>query len=154
MTTIAAPQERTPRVLLAGVLGVVATTAVLVLVALVSADAAAVRSVALGGALVIAFFAFGALNVGIAARIVPSTALLVALLTYTIQVALVLMVFVTLRRSDAFVSTLTEGWLAAGLILGTLTWMTAQIVTTLRTPIPPWEGSTHESGVVEEADAA
>lgn len=139
MTTIAAPQERTPRVLLAGVLAVSAATAGMVLAAFIADDGAAVRSAALGGALVIVFFGFGALNVGIAARIVPNTALLVAMLTYTFQVVLIALVFAGLRRSDAFDSTLTEGWLAAGLIVGTLTWMTAQVVTTLRTPIPPWE---------------
>ncbi|MCX6397470.1 MAG: hypothetical protein NTV23_13375 [Propionibacteriales bacterium] len=157
MTTIAAPTQRTPRVLRAGVLAVLAGTGLLVAAAGAFDGTAAVRSAGLGGALVIAFFAFGALNVGIAARIVPSTALLVAMMTYTIQVALVLMVFVVLRRSDAFDTTLTEGWLAAGLIVGTLTWITAQIVTTLRTPIPPWEGQTAQtgqSGSAEEVDAA
>lgn len=154
MTTITAPQERTPRVLRAGVLAVLATTVVLVVLALSLDDAAAVRSAALGGGLVVFFFAFGAVNVGIASRIVPSTALLVAMLTYTFQIVLVALVFVGLRRSDAFDSTLTEGWLAAGLIADTLTWMTAQVVTTLRTPIPPWEGPTAEETVGEEVDAA
>lgn len=154
MTTTAAPQERTPRVLRAGVLAAVATTGVLVLVALVADDAAAVRSAALGGGLVVLFFVFGAVNVGVAARIVPATALLVAMLTYTFQVALVLLVFIGLSRSDAFDSTLTEGWLAAGLIAGTLAWMVAQVVTTLRTPIPPWEGPTAEDPAVQEVDAA
>ena len=154
MTTITAPQERTPRVLRAGVLSVLATTVVLSVAALVADDAAAFRSAALGGGLVIAFFAFGALNVGFAARIVPSTALLVAMLTYFIQIVLIALVFTGLRRSDAFDSTLTEGWLAAGLITGTLTWMTAQVITTLRTPIPPWEGSSSDEVVDEEVDAA
>lgn len=141
MTTIAAPQERTPRVLRAGVLGVLAATAVVTVVALLAADGSAVRSALVGGGLVVVFFAFGAVNVGIAARIAPGTAMLVALVTYTMQVVLVLLAFVALRRSDAFEETLTEGWLAAGLIIGTLVWMTAQVVTTLRTPIPPWEPS-------------
>lgn len=154
MTTITTPQERTPRVLRAGVLAVLATSAALVLLALVTDDAAAVRSAALGGGLVIFFFAFGAVNVSVAARIVPSTALLVAMLTYTFQIVLVGLVFVGLRRSDAFDSTLTEGWLAAGLIAATLTWMTAQVVTTLRTPIPPWEGPTADEVRDEEVDAA
>ena len=154
MTTIAAPQERTPRVLLAGVLAVLVATAATTLVALLADDAAAIRSAALGGVLVIVFFGFGALNVGIAARIVPQTALLVAMVTYTFQIVLVALVFAGLRRSNAFDSTLTEGWLAAGLIVGTLTWMTAQVVTTLRTPIPPWEGPTAEDARGEEVDAA
>jgi len=140
MTTTAAPQERTPRVLLAGVLGVAAVTLGATLLALVVDDGAAVRSALLGGALVVVFFAFGALNVGLAARIVPAAALMVAMVSYTFQIVLVLLVFIGLRRSDAFDSTLTEGWLAGVLIAGTLTWMTAQIVTTLRTPIPPWHG--------------
>jgi len=66
-------------------------------------------------------------------------------------------VFIGLSRSDAFVSTLTEDWLAAGLIAGTLTWMAAQVFTTLRTPIPVWEGPSDEagqSGPAAEVDAA
>lgn len=154
MTTITAPQERTPRVLRAGVLAVLASTAVLVATALVADDGAAVRSAALGGALVIVFFAFGVLNVGFAARIVPSTALLVAMITYLIQVVLIALVFTGLSRSNAFDSALTEGWLAGGLIVGTLVWMTAQVVTTLRTPIPPWEGPSVEVVSGEEVGAA
>ena len=157
MTTIAAPQERTPRVLRAGVLSVLATTAVTAGAAALGDDGAAVRSAVLGGGLVVLFFGFGALNVGIAARIVPAAALLVAMVTYLFQVVLIALVFTGLRRSDAFDSTLTEGWLAAGLIVGTLTWITAQVVTTLRTPIPPWEGPTSEVGhsdAVQEVDAA
>lgn len=153
MTTTAAPQERTPRVLLAGVLGVAGVTLVTAVLALVSDDAAAVRSVFLGGGLVIAFFAFGALNVGLAARIVPAAALLVALVSYTFQIVLVLLVFLGLSRSDAFDSTLTEGWLAGTLIAGTLAWMTAQIVTTLRTPIPPWEGPVQQPVSTQEGGA-
>jgi ATP synthase protein I len=154
MTTIAAPQERTPRVLRAGALGVLATTAVVTLAALAAADAAAVRSALLGGTLVVAFFAFGAVNVGIAARIVPAAAMLVALVSYTFQVVLVLLVFIGLRRSDAFEGDLTEGWLAGSLIAGTFVWMLAQVVTTLRTPIPPWEGPAEQPVPSQEGGAA
>lgn len=154
MTTIAAPPERTPRVLLAGVLGVLGTTAILTVLAAGLDGPAAVRSVLFGGALVVLFFAFGAINVGIAARIVPAAALLVALVSYTFQIVLVLLVFIGLRNSDAFDSTLTEGWLAGALIAGTLTWMAAQIVTTLRTPIPPWEGPVSAPVSAQEGGAA
>ncbi len=140
MTTNTAPLERTPRVLLAGVLGALLTTVVTVALAALFADAAAVRSALLGGAMVLLFFAFGSVSVGIAARIAPGTAMLVALVTYTFQVVLVALVFAGLTKADAFESDLSAGWLAAGLIAGTFAWMAAQIITTLRTPIAPWEG--------------
>lgn len=139
MTTIAAPQERTPRILRAGALGVVLITVVVTVLAALVADAAAVRAAVLGGGMVLAFFVSGAVVVGAAAKLAPGTAVLVALLTYTLQVLLVGLVFVALTRADAFESDLDKQWLAAGLIAATFAWMTGQLVATVRTPVPPFE---------------
>jgi hypothetical protein len=133
MTTIQAPPERTPRVLLAGVLGALATTAVTVVLAVGTADGPAVRAALVGGGLVLIFFAFGAIVVGVAARVAPMTAVLVALVTYTFQVVLVALVFAALTKADAFDEDLSAGWLAAGLIAGTFAWMADQ-------PEPPVPG--------------
>jgi hypothetical protein len=141
MTTIAAPQEQTPRVLLAGSLAVLATTTVLTVLAATTADAPGVRGGLLGGGIVLGFFVFGTVSVGFAARMVPATALMVAMLTYTLQVVVIGLVFVALKQSGLFEDDLSDGWLAAGLIAGTFSWMIAQLVATLRTPIAPWEPS-------------
>ncbi len=158
MTTSSAPQERTPRVLRASALWVFTASAATVALAAALGDAAAVRGALVGGGMALAFFLFGAVVVTVAARIAPGTAMLVALMTYTLQVAAVGLVFVGLVRGDALGDELDARWIAAALMAGTFAWMAGQIVTTLRTPIPPWEpsgdhpGSSSVSG--EEADAA
>ena len=138
MTTTAAPQERTPRVLLAGSSAVLGTTVVVTVLAATTADGAGVRGAVLGGAIVLGFFVFGTVSVGFAARLVPATALMVAMLTYTLQVVVIGLVFVALKQSDVFDHDLSDAWLAAGLIAGTFAWMVAQLVAVVRTPIAPW----------------
>lgn len=154
MTTIAAPQERTPRVLRAGALGVLLTTTITVVLAALISDAAGVRAALLGGGMVLVFFAFGAVVVGTAARLAPGTAILVALMTYTLQVLLVGLVFAALTTSDAFDASLREGWLAAALIAGTFSWMGGQLLATLRTPVPPWKGASEGQVSAKEVGAA
>lgn len=157
MTTNSVPQ-RTPRVLRASALWVLGATALTAGLAALLADASAVRGALLGGAIVLVFFLFGAGVVDIAAKLAPATAMLVALMTYTLQVALVGLVFAGLVRGDALGDELDARWLAAGLIVGTFAWMAGQIVTTLRTPIAPWEPSEDQDPAApvpgEEAGAA
>lgn len=138
MTTIAAPQERTPRVLLVAALSVLASTSVVTVVGELAAGQNEAVSALLGGAIVLVFFGFGAVVVGAASAVMPQTALMIAMLTYTFQVALVGLIFAGLTESDVFESDLSAGWLAAGLIVGTFAWMTGQLVATLRAPIEPW----------------
>lgn len=140
MTTNTAPAERTPRVLLAGVLWVLGGTAAATIVGAVAQGRTEVLSALLGGGIVLVFFGFGAVVVGAASRLAPQTALLVAMVTYTLQVVLVALIFAALTEADAFDTALSAGWLAGALILGTFAWMAGQLIATLRAPIPPWEG--------------
>lgn len=140
MTTIAAPQQRTPRVLLVAALAVLASTAALVLAAGIAEGGTEAVSALLGGGIVLVFFGFGSIVVGTIADLMPQAALMIALLTYTFQVALVGLVFAGLTQADAFESDLSRGWLAGALIVGTFAWIAGQLTATLRTPIPPWEG--------------
>ncbi|MFL6109474.1 MAG: hypothetical protein ACJ72L_21120 [Marmoricola sp.] len=149
MTTNTAPQDRTPRVLVAAVFWVLVSIVVTAATGL-SQGMTEARSALLGGGIVVAFFVFGAVVVGTAARLVPGTAVMIAMVTYTLQVVLVGLVFAALTDSSAFDSALSAGWLAAGLIVGTFAWMAGQLVTTLRTPIAPWEGPVS----TDDADAA
>ncbi|MET3960739.1 hypothetical protein ABIE44_000673 [Marmoricola sp. OAE513] len=139
MTTIDAPQERTPRVLLTAALSVVASTAVLALVGALAQGRTESTSALLGGGIVLVFFGFGAVVVGTVADLMPQAALVMALLTYTFQVALVGLIFAGLTKADAFAEHLAAGWLAAGVIAGTFAWMAGQLTATLRAPIPAWE---------------
>lgn len=149
MTTSTAPLRRTPRVLRAAALWVLATTAVLALAGAGTSGGPAALGAVVGGVMVLVFFGFGAGFVGLAARWAPQSALLVALLTYTLQVVFVALVFVALRESGVLEDDLSPEWLAAALIVGTFAWMAGQVVATLRTPIEPFEPSVP----AEEVDA-
>lgn len=153
MTTNPAPAQRAPRVLLAGVLWVLGSTAVATLAGALAQGRTEALSALLGGAIVLVFFGFGAVVVGSASQLAPHLALLVAMLTYTFQVALVALVFAGLTRADAFDSSLTAGWLAGALIAGTFAWMAGQLIATFRAPIPPWEGRPEDpSAAAADAD--
>lgn len=149
MTTNTAPAERAPRVLLAAAVWTSATTIVLAVTGALAQGRVEAVSALVGGGTVLLFFVFGAVVVGTASRLAPQTALLIAMLTYTFQVALVALVFAGLTKADVFESDLSEGWLAAALILGTFAWMGGQLTATLRAPIAPWEGA-EDGGTPEE----
>lgn len=149
MTTSTAPLRRTPRVLRAAALWVLATAVVLTAAGAFLTGRPAALGALVGGVMVLTFFGFGAGFVGLAARWAPQSALLVALLTYTFQVVLIALVFVALRESGVLEDDLSPEWLAAGLIVGTFAWMAGQVVATLRAPIEPFEPSVP----AEEVDA-
>lgn len=103
-----------------------------------------------GTLLVVGVLAAGSLAVNTVAGLLPGMALLVALMTYTLQVVLMGLVFVVLSGSGLLDDTLDRGWLAGGVVLGTVVWLVAQVVLTTRVRIPvydlpeaPREGSVH-----------
>jgi len=140
MTTKTAPEQRTPRVLLSGVLWVLGSTAAATVAAALSRGSTESLSALLGGGIVLVFFTFGAVVVGSASQLAAHLALVVAMVTYTLQVVLVALVFAALTEADAFDADLSAGWLAGALIAGTFAWMAGQLIATLRSPIAPWEG--------------
>lgn len=155
MTTNVLSTEQTPRVLRAGVVAGAGTGAGGALLAALTSDSGAVRGVLAGAGSVVAFYLFGTVVVGLAARVAPTTALLVALLTYTLQVVLVGVLFTALVRSGRLGEDLRPEWLAGGLIAATFAWIAAQIAVTLRTPIPAWVAPVDPSSVSHpEGDAA
>ncbi len=76
----------------------------------------------LGAAIVCLFFGFGTLVVGLVAGVSPAASLLVALLTYGLQVLLMGVLLVAVNRSGALERTVDAGWLAGTLIVGTFVW--------------------------------
>lgn len=113
-----------------------ATTVVGALVALaggLTSGTQAAAGAGVGLLVVLVFFGLGALVLDTVAGLAPHLSLLVALLTYTLQVVLVGLVFVGLGRSGLLGSDLDADWLGATVIAGTLTWLAAQVVITLRT---------------------
>jgi ATP synthase protein I len=102
----------------------------------------------IGTAIAVGVFAFGAFAVHLAAAILPSSALLVALMTYACQLVLVFAIFIALSRAGGPADGPQRGWLAAAVIACTLAWIVVQLVATTRQrtllydlPEQPGEGS-------------
>jgi ATP synthase protein I len=117
--------------LLLGVLAVV-------LAALVSGTPGALGA-GTGAAMVLVFFGVSALVVSVVASVSPSASLLVALLTYTLQVVLVALVFVALQRSGRLGSTVDPNWLSGTMIAATVVWLGAQVLCAVRARQPLYD---------------
>ena len=85
-----------------------------------------------GTAVVAGFFVFGMLNTALAAAFAPRAALVVALLTYTMQVVALGLLLVALTRSGATADALDVRWLGGTVIAGALGWSAALVVDALR----------------------
>lgn len=93
-----------------------------------------VLGVLVGVALVAGFFVLGSTAVGVVATHAPRVSLLVALLTYVLQVLGLALVLLLLTRSGALESTLDRRWIGGTVVVGTLGWVTALTVTAVRPP--------------------
>lgn len=120
----------------------------------------AAAGAAVGMVMVLVFFGLGAVVLDVVAGIAPALSMLVALLTYTLQVVLVGLVFVGLTRSGLVDSRLDAQWLGGAVIATTMSWLAAQVVTTVRTRQPVYDlpstearrdGSGSPSGAKEAA---
>jgi ATP synthase protein I len=130
-----------------------AATAVLVLVAAVSAGSAASYGALAGGLLVLVVFGLGTGIVAVVTRSLPAASLLVALLTYTLQVVAMAAAFAMLDGSDLLEETLDRRWLGGAVILGTVTWLTAQVLRVTRRRIPAYDVPVPGAGHRPEAGA-
>lgn len=92
-----------------------------------------------GTALVTVVFAFGAFTVNTVASVLPSAALLVAMLTYTLQVVLMGVTFAALSMSGLLEGDLDQTWLGGAVVAGTVAWMVMQVVQTMRLRIPVYD---------------
>ena len=92
-----------------------------------------------GTLLVVGVFFLGAGLVHVVAGLVPAASLLVALLTYTLQLLVLALVLAGLNRSGLTDDTLDPRWLVAAVIAGTVAWMVAQIVLTARLRLPVYD---------------
>jgi ATP synthase protein I len=101
--------------------------------------APAAYGAAIGALIVLGVFGFGSFVVNTVAALMPTAALLVALLTYTLQVVAMGLVFVALSGSGLLGDTLDREWLAGTVIAGTLVWVVCQIVLTMRARIAMYD---------------
>ena len=112
--------------------------AAMLLAALVSGSSAALGA-GIGVTMVCIFFGVGAVVLGVVARLAPAASLLVALLTYTLKVVLMGLVFLALSRSGALDGTVDAQWLGGAVIACTLVWLACQIFFSMRTREPLYE---------------
>lgn len=100
---------------------------------------AAAYGAAIGTVLVLAVFGFGTFTVNAVAAVMPAASLLVALLTYTLQVVAMALAFVALSRSGLFDESVDRTWLGCTVIACTLMWMMAQLVASTSRRIPIYD---------------
>ena len=107
--------------------------------AALTAGSAAALGAGVGCVLVLGFFGVGASVVNLVASVSPTASLLVALLTYTLEVVCLGAVFVALRRSGALAGTVDAEWLGVVVIGATLLWLAAQTIAEVRSRQPIYD---------------
>ena len=110
--------------------------ALLVVVAAVVHGGEAAAAAAVGAGLVLLVVSFGTLSLHVVASAMPAMSLLVALVTYATQLAIVLLVFLAITRGEVFSSDQARAWLAASMVLATVVWTAAHLVLTARERAP------------------
>lgn len=130
-TRILRPRSATgvlSRTMLAAVVLLVLTT----VLGLVLDGSAGGLGALVGGGIVLAVFSFGTFMTNAVAEILPRLSLLVAMLTYVLQLLVVLVAMLALDRSSAVGDTLSRGWIAIGVVVLALGWTWLQLGLTLR----------------------
>lgn len=108
-------------------------------VAWLVSDATAVRSVVVSSLLVVVVIGFGVFVLNTVASIMPGATVLVALVTYTVQLVVMAAVVLELVRSEMMVDTFDRRWFGGGVAVATLAWMVAQIIVATRARIPVYD---------------
>lgn len=155
MTTESKPDTRTGMSPLLGALGAgAAAVLVLVLAAALVDDRAAVVGAGTGGVLTLAVFALGVAVVTFVARLLPAASLLVALMTYALQLLVLALCVASIERAGVTGEDLSRGWFATAVIAVTLSWVIGQLVTATRQRIPAWDLPSETAGDTASETAA
>ncbi len=140
-------------VLLGAVLAAVGAGIAVVALAALTGGRPSALGAAIGAGLVITVLALGSFVVHVVAAAMPSASLLVALLTYGLQLAVLIAVFAALDRSGDLGTVVSRGWLAAGVIVGTGVWIAAQTWLSTKARIPLYDLADPAASEREEAGA-
>ena len=154
MTTESTQDTRTgfPPLLGALAAGAAAVLVLVVAAALVDGRAAVVGA-ASGGVLTLVVFAAGIAVVTVVARLMPSASLLVALMTYALQLLVLALCIAAIERAGVSDADLSRGWFAAAVIAVTLLWVTGQLVAATRQRIPVYDLPSETSPETSPSDA-
>ncbi len=96
-------------------------------VAALVAGSAAAWGVTVGAVVVVVVFGFGMSITHAVAALSPALSLLVALMTYALQLVLLVVALLALERSGLLATTLDRGWVGGTIIVGTLVWSSALV---------------------------
>lgn len=113
--------------------------AVIGLVGALTAGQPAALGALAGAGGTVAVFGFGSAVVDLVSRAWPALSLLVALLTYVLQVATMAALFSILDGSGALDSALDRRWLGVSVIATVLVWLSVQVPLTLTRRIPTYD---------------
>ncbi|TIC84078.1 hypothetical protein [Nocardioides sp. GY 10127] len=148
------PDPRGPRsggrrphpLVLAPAAGLVTTGAATLLAAVVPGAAdGAVPGAVVGGLVGVGVLALGAGAVAAVSRVLPAASLIVALLTYSLQLVLLVAVLSALGDTALAADPGARRWLAGTLVAVVLTWSLAHLVAATRQRIPTFDLSGPES---------
>lgn len=126
-------------VLLGAAVGSLVPTAALVAAGAFTDGPPAAYGALFGGLLVLGVCAFGVFSVHVVSHVMPGAALLFSLLTYALQISLLLLAFLALERSGLLVDSLDRGWVGVTVIAGVLAWSLVQLVLSTRQRIPAYD---------------
>ena len=118
---------------------VVLAVAVAAVIGASTVGATAAAGAAVGGALALAFLVFGSVTVYAATSLAPQSSMLVALMTFLLQVVLVAAVFLALDRSGVVGEQLAASWVAGGVVTAAVSWILAQLVASARARVPVYD---------------
>ena len=87
---------------------------------------------ALGAGLMTAFYVVGTVTVSLVTAYAPRASLLVALLTYVLQVAALALVLSEVQESTSAGGTVDVAWVGGGVVVATVVWLVLLVVRALR----------------------
>ena len=112
--------------------GAAATTAALggflAVIGAFAAGSSAAYGALVGTVLTLVVFGLGSAAVNAVAGVLPTMSMMVALMTYLLQLVLIWVLLSALESSELLESTLERAWIGGAVIIGALAWMVGQIV--------------------------
>lgn len=136
MPTVSTQPDGIALVARRAVLWVLGATTALGVVASISADRHALYGVLIGGGIILAVFVFGAIGINLVTKVMPQASIIIALMTYIVQLLALAVVASEYGRSD-LADVVPAGWIAAGVLTATLAWIGGSLRAAARVPLAP-----------------
>lgn len=105
----------------------VVAVGLLALVAVVAAGERALAGALTGGLAVVGVLLLGVVTLALVVRVIPESALLVAMLMYVAQVAVLFALYVRYTDDEAMQAAVSAEWLAVGIAVATVGWVAGHL---------------------------